>query len=525
MHNTNTSSDISNLDTPVLRLPTKRLLSLLEGHGIYDTWKGLLSAHIRISHPHLSDTILSHQEFTDAPVFDDDMLAGLTIGQQSVLYEFSLAHADGDSRKDQGQYFTPDDVALFMANHALELDGGDGVWLDPCSGVGNLSWWLASLQEDPEDFVRNRLILQDKDPLALFIARVLFAVSFQKSDGDLFAETEGRFIVRDFLAEESAKHDYVIMNPPYAQTPRDPQWITEKAGDTYAYFMEKAIRFAKGFVSITPQSFTNSGKFTAMRSLLRDGENGFDIYCFDNMPRAIFRGVKFGSKNTNKVNSTRAAIVVRGTAKKERRITPMMRWKSGERGRLLAEAQRFLSPLPEGELFSKISAGTQELHVEAMKARRLESMLSKTPTPYSLTLASTPRYYISAVKRDLTRSSSRMLYFNSQDDLDLLYPYLNSSALYWWWRINDDGMTLGFETIKTLPLIGNWDFNPGGSLVSDLERSETENLMVKMNAGKPNENVKHPETLLQRLNEHYFHGFVDALGEMHWNSVFGGTAE
>jgi hypothetical protein len=41
----------------------------------------------------------------------------------------------------------------------------------------------------------------------------------------------------------------------------------------------------------------------------------------------------------------------------------------------------------------------------------------------------------------------------NNNDLNKAYLLLNSSFMYWWWRVRDGGMTLSFETIKSLPLL------------------------------------------------------------------------
>jgi hypothetical protein len=62
-------------------------------------------------------------------------------------------------------------------------------------------------------------------------------------------------------------------------------------------------------------------------------------------------------------------------------------------------------------------------------------------------------------------------------------------------------------------------------LVADVERSEFENVVVKRNAGRPNENVKHPWPLLRRLNLLVAPGFADALMSTHANSSLGPASE
>jgi len=510
------------------KLPTGKIQVMLDEMGLEKTWKSLITTHVHLSHPEFIPTIAEADEFKDASIGDEDLLEGLSIGQKSILYEFSLAHSDTSSRKNEGQYFTPDDVAIFLAERS---DGFKrGIWLDPCSGIGNLSWWLTERQEAPEEFLRNRLRLTDRDPLALLIARALFAISFQKESKNLFAEIEENFTVLDFLDTENIpKHDFAILNPPYVSVPSDTRFETFKARDTYAYFLERIIATSRGFISITPQSFVNSSKFSVLRTFLMDNYKAFDIYCFDNIPDSIFKGVKFGSQNTNKANSTRAGVIV---AKGEEesadgyRITPLLRWRTAEREQMLASADTFLTPFePSVEMFPKIGNDLVGLYntLKDSSQGTLKNFLSKTPTKFSLVVPSTPRYFTPAVKRGLVRSSFKTLYFRNEKDRDKFYVYLNSSILYWWWRVVDGGMTLSSLTLETLPVIDNWDGNE--ALVKLLEASEQENLVCKMNAGKPNENVKHDLSLISEINEAVCPDYVEELLHTHRNSYLNIAAQ
>jgi hypothetical protein len=83
-----------------------------------------------------------------------------------------------------------------MASYSKKFSSG--LWLDPCSGIGNLSWHLIAIQDDPEDFLLNNLLLSDKDELALLIARTLLTISFQNKVKDLFVKIEKNFISFDF---------------------------------------------------------------------------------------------------------------------------------------------------------------------------------------------------------------------------------------------------------------------------------------------------------------------------------------
>ena len=402
-----------------------------------------------------------------------------------------------------------------MVNHSKDFPRGK--WLDPCSGIGNLSWHLVNFQEDKEEFLIDSMVLSDRDDLALFIARVLFTISFQDKHQNLYNEISDSFVKFDFLSvsenldqlslgnsglESIPIHDYVIVNPPYLSIKgEDKRFETSKARDLYAYFLENIIKTSKGFISITPQSFTNAGKFDSLRKLLLERYDSLKIYTFDNIPGNIFFGVKFGSTNSNTANSIRACIMVAGTAldRKGHQITSLLRWRSHEREKFFSELDKFLSkPKLTPNYFPKVNSKLVGLYNKVSKLKTLDSILSPSKTDFVLYVPAAPRYFISALKKPVSRTSLKTLYFENINDLNKAYLLINSSFMYWWWRVRDGGMTLSFETIKSLPLL---DFDLDKKLINKLLKSESSNMVFKMNAGAVQENVKHDLSLIGEVNE------------------------
>lgn len=513
---------MSNNKSIINSLPMEGFNLLLDRLGLEQAWYSILATHLKNIDDKKLLYILDEKELHDIESQEFDLLEGLTIGEISALYEYSLAYTDRDKRKQEGQYFTPDDVAQMMAKKSLDFPR-DKVWVDPCSGVGNLSYWLVKHQNDPESFVKNNLFFIDRDRLALFIARFIFAIHFQKKDRNFFHEIQERFIVSDFLVSDNIpRYDFAILNPPYVVVKPDNRFETAESRDTYAYFLEKVIKSSQGFISITPQTFTNGRKFDSLRRILTERFDTISVYCFDNVPDNIFRGIKFGSKNTNKANSTRAGIIVaqkRSGGKQSFRITPLLRWRVRDRQKLLDSIDNFLVEVtPKTDLFPKIQKDLLPLY-EIAKAQRkiLAHLVSRRITHHKLIVPSTPRYFISALKRSVDRSSFRTLYFHTKEEQDIAYLLLNSSYMYWWWRVNDGGMTLSERTLLTLPIMD--DIPIDEDLLSRIERSEVTNRVVKRNAGKDNENVKHDPSLIQELNARLFPCFADALGSLHANSM------
>ena len=499
----------------ILDFDAARLDALIERAGLKTAWLQILATHIK-QWPQFT-YILENSEFQNIETLDTDLLKNLTIGEIAVLYEYSQAKSDSNARKSAGQFYTPDDVAAFMASYAKQFPAGR--WLDPCCGIGNLAWHLINQQANPEDFLRNQIMLSDIDELALFIARCLLTISFQQDQDRLFNEIEQNFKAVDFLNDRDLipSHDFVIANPPYlALKSQDYRFETSRAADLYDYFLENIIKTSEGFITVTPQSFTNAAKFETLRALLLNKFNDLTIFVFDNIPGNIFKGIKFGSQNTNTANSMRAAITIAKPGAGTPRITGLTRWKTSERAEMLNRVESFLSATTLSKTyFPKVSAPFQDLYREIINNDTLATIIQPKPTQFALYIPAAPRYFITALKSPAQRESQRVVYFKDETDLNIAYMLINSSLMYWWWRVRDGGMTLAKETLHSLPIP---QFETDYHLIAALQESEQNNKVYKLNAGAQQENVKHPPELIQRLNEAVIPKYADRLIKTHQNS-------
>ena len=497
----------------------ERIESLIDQHGIDTAWRSLLLARIGTAGRNFN-YILAADELRGIKSAPIDILQHLSIGEISVLYEYSLAYNNRANRKSEGQYFTPDDVARFLTKHARDFPDST-VWVDPCSGVGNLSYWLVREQKNQEQFLLNKLYLADSDPLALLIARILFTLAFQKNEIGLFGKLQERFLSCDFLtANDLPKFDAAILNPPYVSGVCNEAFKTAGTKNTYAYFLERVAKLCDaGYISITPQTFTNATSFVSLREVLLAGHKAIDVYCFDNVPDNIFSGVKFGSGNTNRANSTRAGVIIAKKSQRQtHRITPLLRWRSHERDQMLALAHNFLTETRFTKLlFPKVSRELQPLYDIVKTFDTLGQLVVDGPTGHRLQVPTTPRYFISANKRPVSRTSFKTLYFASEQDLNRAYIILNSSYMYWWWRVCDGGMTISEKTLLDLP-IPRIDPLTTRQFVLKLEQSERTSKVIKMNAGKAIENIKHSPDLIHSLTAFLFPTYATDLGATHANS-------
>ena len=496
-------------------------------------WKRALAGALSSKRPDLARQLIGHLGVDPSEM---SPLADMSVGELGVVYEALLALSDPKSRRRDGQYFTPDDVAKFMVAEAGHFPAG--TWLDPCCGIGNLSWHLAASQDDPSTFVERRLSLVDLDEVALASAEAILTASFAaRGNHGVLPALVARSQEGDFLsARITVTADYVIMNPPYGRTKRQDGYATARAGDLYAYFMEKVSDSTKGFVSVTPASYLGGLRYAPLRNILSNRSGR--IYVFDNVPDTIFRGYKYGSTNTSTTNFVRACITVAdpqvvgsvsGLIPQSADIsgwliTPIIRWTRANRKAMWEGLRGFLVPLrraPGGE-WAKLMPGTEAVwdalcgpeglaqpgsEDSDANARCLADLLvvgspEDGESLYRLWVASTPRYYVSASKKPLQRSSCHVLTFQSPEAMNQAYLLLNSSLAYWWWRCVDGGITLQKRTLASLPLPSLLEDVSAGrpDLLAELESSDSRDIQLKLNAGRINENVKRPRDLVEEID-------------------------
>src|SRR5699024_1506435 len=132
------------------------------------------------------------------------------------------------------------------------------------------------------------------------------------------------------------------------------------------------------------------------------------------------------------------------------------RWTSSSRAEMFAQCAKLLSPRmigPNGE-WAKLAPGLEELWQRAVAApTTIADLAVEEETEFSLTVATTPRYYISASLRPLNRTSKVVLNFSTQIDQQWAAIILNSSLPYVWWRALDGGVSLPRRVLMSLPLL------------------------------------------------------------------------
>ncbi len=439
----------------------------------------------------------------------------LTVSKFGELYEIGLAIENKIQKKNNGQYYTPEDVANVMSLYFTDLNGEN--ICDVACGTGKLILTYLDLlgKEKVRTLILDKkLYLYDSDETALKICKTSILLKYGK-DLEYFINV----ISGDFLSKEVKlpKNCKVISNPPYANIKETGfDWQNTKvlndSKELYSCFMEKIITQSSSSVIITPYSFISGKKFYSLRQIMNN-YNG-EIYSFDNVPGNIFCGRKHGIFNTNTSNSVRAAItVVRSDNANGFKLTPLIRFKQAERNNLLKieTLNDFLSDKQQKitdkkQMFYKCFKQLQPLYdCLLVKAQNhtLESLVRKSGQ-IMISMPNTCRYYTTAFAGTLNRSGQVTLYFDDKDIFNYVFCLINSSFTYWHWRLFDGGINYPVSLLMKMPviwhLLSNADKEFFATITDEMIKKAGDFIITKNNVGIQ-ENIKYPRFYRDKINQ------------------------
>lgn len=439
----------------------------------------------------------------------------LTINNFGEMYEAGLAIQDKQQKKNNGQYYTPDDVAMVMSEWLDSLDGQN--ICDVGCGTGKLI--LTYLDYIGKERAYNllsegKVYLYDIDAVALNICITSILLKYGKELKGKIHNIAGDFLSSEIKLPQNAK---VISNPPYAAIQQmGLHWLNTRvlndSRELYSTFMEKIVKGSLSSVIITPYSFISGSKFYSLRTILNQ-YNG-DIFSFDNIPGNIFNGRKHGIFNTNTSNSVRAAItVVRKDNSDGFRLTPLIRFKATERKDLLqcTMLESFLSPKRQKitsahPMYYKCFKELQPLYdclTEKAGKHILAELVSKSGK-FVLSMPNTCRYYTSAISGKMNRSGQITLHFDDEKKFNYVYCLINSSFAYWHWRLFDGGITYPIGLLLSMPIfyhsLSEDDHVFFNEIVKEMSSRASEFIIRKNNVGIQ-ENIKYPRQYRDRINQ------------------------
>lgn len=478
-----------------LKYSSEEYIADINKNGLADTWQKILEAKLK----------------------NDSRYDEIKVSDFGNLYEIGLAEIDKNKKKESGKYYTPKDVSEVMARWLIALPGENVV--DAGCGTGNLI--LSYLEVVGKKNARRlisggHLYLYDLDSTALNICKYSIALLYGE---DLLEKINA--INCDFLAEDNKlpANCKIISNPPYAKiSKKSERWpnskIIDDSKELYAAFFEKIIRNSESSVVISPYSFCGASKFYSLRKELNN-HNGF-IVSFDNVPGNIFRGKKHGIFNTNHANSVRASITVTENkpGKNGYRLTPLLRFNSSEREKLLNNKvlEKYIGT--NYQIVSRISREYKKCQNEleptlkkweVNKTETIADLIQEEPNDFALDIPTTCRYFCVASKKSLKRTGKHTVFARNQECFDFLYLFINSSFLYWQWRMLDGGINLTKKLLLDTPTffkkVDEEEKKKIHELVIETIDQEKEYLVYKMNASVLQENIKFPVSVRDKFNK------------------------
>lgn len=467
----------------------------IETYGLEHTWC------------YICDYVLAYGENVDF----------LNVRNFGEMYEIGLAIQDKQQKKKNGQYYTPDDVAAVMSEWFDSLVGQN--ICDVGCGTGKLILtYLDYIGKERalQLLSKGDLYLYDIDTVALRICKTSILLKYGKEYEDKIHAVAGDFMSSKIKLPKNCK---VISNPPYAAIQQKGlYWTNTKvlhdSRELYSIFMEKIIQESLSSVIITPYSFISGAKFYSLRKVLNQ-YNG-EIYSFDNVPGSIFCGKKHGIFNTNTSNSVRAAItVVRKNNSDGFRLTPLIRFKSTERKALLQckTLESFLSPkkqkiAPDTPMYYKCFKELQPLYdciIEKSEYHIFAELVSKNGE-FVLSMPNTCRYFTSATSGTMNRNGQITLHFDDEKKFNYAYCLINSSFVYWHWRLFDGGITYPVSLLLKMPIfygsLSEEDHVVFKAIVREMSSRAHEFVVKKKNVGIQ-ENIKYPRQYRDRINQRF----------------------
>ncbi len=220
--------------------------------------------------------------------------------QIDVSRRRTTATLDPLRRADLGQFFTPYEVAKFMASRFTLRKGSSITLLDAGAGVGSLS---AAFMEQCEEANVSQLdiVAYELDPaVSTVLKKNLTTLVEGMSDCVVSSRLiEGDFIKESILAYASSMYqtfDYAILNPPYKKISSHSghRLLLRKVGietvNLYTAFVALSLLLLKKqgeLVAVIPRSFCNGPYFKAFRYFLLDRAAIIQIHIFSSRDKAF----------------------------------------------------------------------------------------------------------------------------------------------------------------------------------------------------------------------------------------------
>ena len=340
-----------------------------------------------------------------------------------------VSRATRAAKKSSGVFYTPSDVAEFVASAAIGPKGVEGTWLDPACGTGVFLRAVITIARsnatpgkfDQLRFVRTSLFGIDVSALSTDLTSFVLIADCALGQADSAPIDEWRAVRRNIVCGDALRvtplgsglqlqladfdqvrletlfgsagrhgFDHVIMNPPYATVPFGADvansWVSFRAkaasgvADAQTAFTEMLWKFthASGSAAaVLPLSIgTNtSTAYRALRGELATVEATKDFLFFDREPQALF-GEDIKTRNL--------ILVLRRTpgGRPTTRTSRMLKWTGKQRPTIFRTDRLIpLGDLPTESFIPKLGSSTERdvyRHLSAITTERRQTTTGLT---------------------------------------------------------------------------------------------------------------------------------------------------
>lgn len=370
-------------------------------------------------------------------------------------------------QKENGRYYTPKDLCLFMLEKMLDNEYEiNKKILDPTCGNSQFLIEYMDLILSKNDFSDNDILKivsnisgNDINEKALLTSKLRLFINSLKyfnteTSEEIFKNTvlsiNKNFTNFDFIVLQNnikIKYDYIIGNPPYVEDSKYPRAILNKYGNIYANVLENSTKFLKNsgkFSFVIPLSYVSTTRMKKIRNYLFETMPYQEVYNFSDRPDSLFSSVH-----------QKLTILI---AKKIKNDLPIIKsskynyWYKSERESLfkeieITEVEKFEDFIPklgsplESALFHKILS-TETSNCLETKLNYNESKVSKKLF-LNMRLTFWAKCFL-----DKSRSKEYKEFSIQENRLSYIYCLLNSSLFFWYWTVISDCWHITSKELK-----------------------------------------------------------------------------
>lgn len=410
-----------------------------------------------------------------------------------------------NARKEVGSFYTPADVAYFMAEVIARTAGAEHAdptspnsWLDPATGSG--VFLVAALRRetdlglsDPVGFATQKLFGADVSPQACDFAA--FAVLHEiidrvaESPQQVWQAIRANLVALDALSLLEARAGRVglrrhfprlsgpmrlICNPPYAgATGNSTQLDGAPVRSLYLPFVEMAWRLADGpddaSCLVVPLALgaNTTADHRRTRASLSSAGGRWTLLFFDRQPHALF----------GEEAKTRATIAIRRPGPKPAEIytSGLLKWTSRQRTSILSEdrsvelgAARISRLVPKltsndaVQLYLALTEYRLRRHDRPRIEKAAPDEIVGTALSNDVFVGATAYNFLNIFRNypdnlswrgDLSSSGIHKLRFGSSADASVATALLSSRIAFWLWHTECDGFHVPSWFLDELPLL------------------------------------------------------------------------